>query len=156
MRHIGSFGAPLAQAEVVAFDWLGKTFRSSPTLGELDYVDFMAGAAALDVNDPVSLAVVKDFARSCVHPDDFAEFWRLARANRQGSVDIFKVCTAIVEAVTDRPTVQPSGSSDGLPSTPPSSEGGESLQVQREFEEQGRADLALMVKRQREFSLRAV
>lgn len=145
MTNLGSFGETREIGEI-SFDYFGQTLRANPELGELDYVDFMDKAGGAEAEGALGLSFVKDFARLCIHPDDFDEFWALARKHRQGVEDVFKVCRAIVEQVSDRPTTQPSDSSDGQTTTDTKSEPGLSSTLAERLA--GRPDLQLLVLQQ--------
>lgn len=122
MTHLGDFGNTPAEVEDVTFGYFGQKLHANPELTDLDYIDFLEIAGGLDVDNVESLRVIKDFARLCVREDDFDAFWSTARKNRQQAQDIFPVLQAIVETIADRPTGQPSDSSDGQQSTAGKSE----------------------------------
>lgn len=145
MTHLGSFGED-RQADEITFDYFGTTVHANPELGELDYVDFMDKAGSVDVDTGTGLSFVKDFARLCIAEGDFDEFWALARKNKQKVEDVFKVLRAIVEQVSDRPTMQPSGSLDGHATTDGRFEAGLSSTLTERLE--GRPDLQLLVLQQ--------
>lgn len=142
MTHLGSFGEQ-RDAVDFTFDYFGVTLHAEPTLSDLDYVEFLSTAGAVDVNNLASLGLVKEFARVCIADDDFDEFWSLARKNRQQVEDVFAVLTAILEATVDRPTGQPSDSADGPTSTAPKSEADDSSRAMKALT--GRPDLQLFV-----------
>jgi len=146
--NLGTFGEPAPEAEGIEFTYFGHTIRANPTLGELDYVDFMHTAGGMATTDVRAAGMVKDFARMCVHPEDFETFWALARANRQGVDDIFPICQRIVEAVGERPTGRSSDSSAGPSSTQQSSEDVDFSEAMDSYK--GRPDLQLAVIRGRE------
>lgn len=145
MASLGSFGTPREVVEVVdTFDYFGSEIRVSPEFGELDLADFMEAAAGLDEDSVDALSLVKRTMRSAVHAEDFDTFWRLAKANRQGTEDLMPVLYACVEAVAERPTQRPSDSSDGPSATRALSAVDSSSQVIGRLEGNGRPDLALM------------
>lgn len=129
MASLGTFGTAYdAPAEPDTFDYFGATIRVNPALSDLDLADFLDLFGDLDVDNlkPAQAITVmqglKQHFRALVHPDDFAEFWRLARANRQGTVDLLAISMALIESVTSRPTKRPAVSTDGPSSTPTSSQ----------------------------------
>lgn len=164
MASIGSFGtAREAVAEELTFDYFGEQYRVHPDATDLALVEFMDLAASIEIGaggkvtpesigaGVQSLAAIMSALRELVHPDDFAAVWRAAKANRQTIEDLTELAMGLAAAVADRPTVRPSDSSDGPSSTEQSSTGDSSspvshLSVARRFEEQGRPDLALLVR----------
>lgn len=145
MTHLGNLGTPV-DVEVVddlTFDYFGETIRANASLGELDYVDFLDMAGGIDVNNPLAIRVVKDFARACIAPEDFETFWATAKKNRQDTRALFTVLTTIVEATADRPTERSSSSSDT-----PTTDATSSAPVLRRLE--GRPDLQLLVQQAQE------
>lgn len=64
--------------------------------------------------------------RRLIHPDDFETYWKLGAEHGQQVIDRMRdvraISSAVVEAVTDFPTGQPSDSPPGPATTPPSSE----------------------------------
>jgi len=121
MASLGTLGTPRDAIEPDVFEWFGSTVRTSPEITDLALVDFMDLAGGIDYDDPrqatSAIGVVKGFLRELIHPDDFDEFWRLAKSNRQGVEDVLAVGQRIVAAFTDRPTMRPTDSSVGPSST---------------------------------------
>jgi hypothetical protein len=138
MAHLGSLGTS-KPGDSITFDYFGEQITAN-VVTDLDYMDFMEEIGALTPDNPQSQRLVKDFARLCFG-DSFDTFWRLAKDNRQSQEDVFDVLTKIVEASTGRPTVQPSGSSDGQSSTEAKSTVGSSLEERLA----GRPDLQVIV-----------
>lgn len=145
MTHLGAFGET-HDVDEITFDYFGSTVHANPELGELDYVEFMEKAGSVEASGALGLSFVKDFARLCIAPEDFDSFWSLARAHKQHVEDVFKVLRAIVEQVADRPTTQPSDSSDGQTTTGTKSEPGLSSTLTERLA--GRPDLQLLVLQQ--------
>jgi hypothetical protein len=146
VSSLGSFGKPKPQRDDgLSFDFFDQEVRIDPSFGQLDFIDFMESAASVDEDDPSAMVVIKDMLRKCVHQDDFEQFWKTARTERQSVTDLMEVVYAAVAAVAERPTSQPSDSSDGLLSDAPNSTDDSSLQVIDLLERQGRPDKAQMV-----------
>lgn len=123
--HIGDFGTePPPAEEDITFGYFGRQMRAHPELCELDMVEFMSAAGNQSATD----ALVKTLAWMCVHPDDFHEFWTLARRMKQRSDDIFILCQKLIEVIAERPTGRSSDSSDG-PSSTARSSGGDDFSV---------------------------
>jgi len=145
MTSLGDFGVsrPAHEAD---FGYFGSVVRVHPDLSDLTLIEFMEVAVAIDTM-PTSgaMGAVSTMLRSLVHPEDFAEFWSTAKANRQRVEDLTALAEALIESVTDRPTERPSDSSDGPPSTDENSPAVSFSPVVRDLERRGRPDLALMV-----------
>lgn len=118
---------------------------------ELAFEEFMDVASGLEgVDDPRSFAVVRQFLRLMIHPDDFNTFWRLVRTNRQDTTRQMEFGKWLMEELSGHPIVQQSGSAPGLLGTLPNSGDDASSRVQERLEAQGRPDLALVVVNHRE------
>jgi hypothetical protein len=131
---LGSFGEPLPadQAEALDLDldfaWYGATVRVHPYASVLDLMEFMAVAGELDERDPRLVPPLVRLLKAYVHPEDYPEFWRLARANH-ATPDVFMgIVQAVTEYVSERPTVRPAASTGGPRSTPETSTPGLSSQ----------------------------
>lgn len=98
-----------------AFGYFGEQIRVNPDLTEVDMIDFLDDANRVNANDPQSMLMVKEAARTHVHPDDFDRFWALRKQHRQGVESLMATIWQIVSAVTARPTGRASDSSDGPP-----------------------------------------
>jgi hypothetical protein len=145
VASLGSFGKPKAAAPERSFEFFEATVRVDPGFGELDFADLMAKARTVDTEGPSGMGLLVDIVRNMVHEGDFEQFWKIARRERQTVTDLMEIVYAVVEAVAERPTEQPSDSSAGLQSAGPSSTADSSSQVIRRLEQSGRPDLALMV-----------
>lgn len=144
-RVIGDFTPKLDEqtaAEEMTFGYFGATVRVSYDFGELVFTDWVEEFGSLGENDPKATQGTKALMRQVVHPDDFDMFWALAKAHKQNSEDLARVFQGVLEAFAERPTRQPSDSSAGQTSTPPSSAAVSSQRVIDRLEAQGRPDLA--------------
>ncbi len=125
MASLGSFGTVREEVEPDTFDYFGTTVRANPAMSDLDMADFMEVAVGIDLDNPKqairAVAQVKKLLRAHIHPDDFAGFWKTARANRQSLTDLMQIIAAVAEAAAGRPTGRPSASTDGPQPTPGSS-----------------------------------
>ena len=127
-RTLGVLGKRKAESsEQVVFTYFDTELRTNPVFSQLDVVDFMETAANFDEKDPRAMPVVKVFLKSVLHEDDFETFWKLAKANGQDVADVMEVARVLVEAVVDRPTGRPSGSSETPQLTDTNSEDDSSL-----------------------------
>lgn len=139
---LGEFGTVRAAEPPKTFGWFGAVLRTNPdTSPELELTEFMTKAAQIqvalddiDIDDPAAVAKalpeavgamdsVLGFLQRQIHPEDWPEFYRLAKANRQRTEDLMDVSMRLVEAVSGFPTRQPSVSSDGPTATVPKSKG---------------------------------
>ena len=112
MANLGNLGTKKV-LETTTFGWFGAELRTNPHLTDLVLMDFAEDAAAIDENSPEALTFVKRQMRLVIHYEDFESFWSLAIENSQDTMDLMTVMKAIVESAAKRPTVLPSGSSDG-------------------------------------------
>jgi hypothetical protein len=143
-------GEPRADLDVT-FGYFGHTVRVNPHLSDLVMLDFMTKAADLDEDSTEAMGAMTALLRGVVHADDWETFWAAAIGARQGIDDLMRVCMGVIEAVADRPTVPPSDSSGGPPSTDTRSAAvSSSAAIQRQLEQDGRPDLALMVQQSRQ------
>jgi hypothetical protein len=148
----GTFGVERPPLDV-NFPYFGTMIRVNPGLSDLSLLDIMAEVAEFDEKTPAPLVVaaIRDLEGAIIHTDDRGAFKAVSRANRQSLDDLIDLAQQLVEAVTEVPTERPSTSSDGPPSTGPSSVGGSSSPVVTRLEARGRPDLALVVVRTQEF-----
>lgn len=142
MADLGTFGTVRAGGDDT-FGYFGEQIRVHPELSDLSLYDFMERAAAIDVDDPQSVLIVKDFVREQIHPDDFGRFWALARRNRQNTDDLMALAKGLYSAVVGRPTTRPSASPRGRSRTKRKSPAGSSSPVIDRLA--GRPDLQLAV-----------
>lgn len=109
-------------AEVTAsFTIYGVRYRVNPGLTELDVVDLLEQANTVNTTDPRSMTIVKDYARSHVHPDDFEAFWSTVRKHRWDTAKLMELCWTLLDGITGNPTGERSGSSAGQLETKTSS-----------------------------------
>jgi hypothetical protein len=122
MASLGKFGVahPVSVAEsVTTFDWFDRTqaagnpIRVIADVNQVELIDFMETVRGIDAAALEAMVVVKDGFRLLLNPDDFDDFWRLAKVNRQEVDDLVEVFMVLVSRATDRPTSQPSTSSTG-------------------------------------------
>jgi hypothetical protein len=123
---LGEFGKALQEAdpdrEPDTFLFFGETFTVPAYISALPLMEYAAAAnARVDSKSIEGLAAMHSLIRACVVADDWARFQTVATANAADDEDLLQVCRAVMAAATARPTVRPSGSSDGPPSTGASS-----------------------------------
>lgn len=120
MTSIGRFGTTHAKIEH-EFEFFDLTIRVNPSCSQAAMVEFLAAAGEVEQADEVRGAqVIMMFMRQIVHPDDFDAFWSKAKLERQDpEKDLMPIGHAVMEAISDFPTGQPSGSAGGSTSTGP-------------------------------------
>lgn len=153
--HIGTFGTPRPAVDA-HFDYFGTTIRVHPDASDLAFTEFLAVAKDIQVDDdgqPIgavdnqkAAALLDDTLRGQIHPDDLDEFMRIAKANRQQTMDLMVLSQGIVAAVSGFPTGQPSGSSAGPGGATPKLQGassprGERRKAERKADKQRRKAL---------------
>jgi hypothetical protein len=130
---LGDLSGPDERGPLIAsFVYFGAEIRVHPDLTEVDMIDFLDDAEHVKKDDPRSMLMVKEAARTHIHPDDFDRFWALRKKNRQGVEQLMGTIWQIVGGVTGRPTGRPSDSSDGPPATKPNSAATSSVPDERE------------------------
>lgn len=120
--HIGSFGTPRPAVEA-HFDYFGTRIRVHPDASDLAFTEFLSIAKDIKVDEngqPIGAAdnqraamLLDDTLRGQIHPDDLEEFMRIAKANRQNTMDLMVLSQGIVAAVAGFPTGPQSASSAG-------------------------------------------
>jgi hypothetical protein len=125
---LGDLTGEVVEPVYATFSYFGERYRVNPDLTETLVVDLLAEAAHVDLDDPRSAGRTeptvaqnaersKDYVRQHLHPDDFEEFWRVAKANRQSVEALLALCWRLLALVAERPTTPPSDSSAGRPIT---------------------------------------
>lgn len=105
-------------AEVEIF---GESFRLVDEPSEFAWMEFADAAESIDSNTMPAMAAVYRLLQDAITADDWPRFRAAARKNRATTETMMPVIFAVGQAVTDRPTGQPSDSSVGLAATPPKS-----------------------------------
>jgi hypothetical protein len=125
----------------------GETFDLEDSYATIMVADFSADL----LDDKINLVALRALLQHLILPEDWERFHALCVDKRLGNHDLLKAVEEAIEAINERPTEQPTDSSDGLTTTPAKSEVASSLRVIGRLEGQGRPDLALQVKRAAEF-----
>lgn len=111
VQFLGDFGESHADLEYT-FGWFGKEMRMHPEAGQLDYMEFIGKAIDVDEEDvKVGYELTMQFLKKQVHPDDWADFWELAKKHRQTTEDLMVTSQKLLAAASGFPTEQPSTSS---------------------------------------------
>lgn len=99
----------------------------------------------VDSEDLTGMAAIDGLIDQCLRPEDVDRFDEVCDRERPTFDELMAFVKDVMEAVTDRPTSLPSGSSDGQQSTNGNSVDDSSSQVITDLLERGRPSLALMV-----------
>jgi hypothetical protein len=103
-------------------EFFGEQFDLNTEVSEFALMEFAEAAAdGLDADMMAGMAAMLRLVKECVVSADVARFVKSARKNRASSTDLLPVIQATFKATTERPTSQPSDSSDGLSVIEPSS-----------------------------------
>jgi hypothetical protein len=160
---------------VASVEFLGAEFAIADKVGLMPLLRFAhAAKSGLDSADVEGMAALYDMLQQCIveravyvrdgrpidKPDEiddgvtvlggWPEFEAHATKAKADDEDLIKLVQRVMALLAERPTLQPSGYSDGPPSIAPMSEGdSSSLAVVHRLRSQGRPDLALAVVRSR-------
>lgn len=146
-RHLGKIGKARAE-HTETFDFIDEAdIRVHPDLTNLLLVDFMFKAKNVDAdNVEESMDTLQNLFGNLVHPDDYDRFWAAAIRGRQQVVDLMGVVYHLLEELSERPTKRRSASSPGRRKTGAGSKANSYLRVIHRLEDEGRPDLAVMVR----------
>lgn len=138
--------------ETVTF--LGEEFRIADRVSRLAIMRFARLAKQDEVPEQDALAAMYDLLKQCIHPDEWSRFEGHADEQRADEDDLMRVVQETVALVADRPTSRSSDSSGGPrtiePSSPDDSSSTGADAVIHRFNENGRPDLALLVRKRQE------
>lgn len=139
MADLGDFTAAVRehareQGELDTFTFHGERFALAPEIGTLPLMKFAAAAdSGLDSDELAGLSAMYDLIRSClvseavrdgegnVLAEGWPRFERVCIDQRVSTEDLFGLVTRLVQAMTGRPTRQPSDSPVSPSSTSPMS-----------------------------------
>jgi hypothetical protein len=140
-RSLGTFGVTHDDTpdDFDTFNWFGSDVKVVTAVNEVELVDLMEQASAVDVDDLASMTVVKGLFRLVIAGDDFDAFWRVAKEQRQTIAELAQLFQTLISEIVDRPTRQPSDSSAGLLTTGESSQPSSTVTASR-----GRPDLQVI------------
>lgn len=123
----------------------GETFTIPDKIGAMPLMRFASLArAGVDTDDLEGLAAMYDLLRSCIAEDDWDRFETLAETEKAEGSDLWLLVQQVFVVHAERPTGQPSDSSDGPSTTSQSSTDIEFDKVKRRFEDEGRVSWALL------------
>ena len=137
------------------FEFAGAEFRMAVNIGYMPMLRFATVAkTGIDSNELEALFAMSELLRNCVHVDDWERFQSHATDVGASGDELMEVVGRVMALAGDRPTGRSSDSSDGPRTIEPSSTVDSSLQAMDNvigmYNEKGRGDLALMVRRRRE------
>lgn len=146
-------GSVVAPAAVITF--AGKPFRVAEKVGLMPLLKFAHLAKlGVDGDDMEGLVAIYDLLVNVIDPVDWDAFEQHSIEVRASGDDLMEVVTQAIQAITARPTVRPSDSSDGPARTKDSSPDDSSSRVIRRLEKEGRPSIALMVRQAQEHGSR--
>lgn len=145
-RRLGKLGKKKDLIDA-SFDYFDHEIRVHPRMTNLAILGFMDVAKEVDTDNELgSMEAIRDFLHSCIHPDDWDEFWKVSLQERQSLEDFMTLQWRLMELVneseSDRPFTHPSDSSDGQGTIDERSKGDSFSRVMERFE--GRPDLRSM------------
>lgn len=112
-KNLGTYGTARPANDGFTFGWFGMDVRVADGFGEVTFIDWMDEYGDVEQGTARGLLALVALLRGLVHEDDFDEFWRLAKENRQNSADFSALIWGVVEGLADRPTEQSEPSSPG-------------------------------------------
>ncbi len=137
-------------------EFAGERFATADKIGLMPLMRFAKVAkAGADAQDMDGLAALYDLLQQCIDPADWVRFEAAADRTHAEGDELMAVIGKVFEALSERPTRQPSDSSAGQQTTPQSSGDGSYLQVVKRLEDEGRPDRALIVQMANEDRLTA-
>ena len=127
-----------------AVEFFGESFTVADRIGLMPLMRFAKVAqSGVGADDMAGLAAMYDLLQQCIDPQDWPRFEAAADKSRADGEELMTVVSAVMQKITERPTLQPSDSSDGLRITEPNSTDDSSSRVIQRLA--GRPDLQLMV-----------
>lgn len=142
MPSLGTFGTVRPPLEL-DFGWFGATIRVNPRASDLSFTDFMSTAEGIslpdldgiDEDNPTAeqlqqlasamnamasvTQALRKMLREQIHPQDWDEFWLLAKENGQQNSDLMAVSKALSQEITEHAAGFPTGQPSDSPATPP-------------------------------------
>ena len=132
-------------------DFLGESFRVADRVGALPLMRFAKLAkSGLDIDEMDGLVAAYDLLGQVIHAEDWARFEEHADREHAGGDELLDFIASALVVASARPTGRPSDSSDGPQTIEPSSTDDSSSPVISRLNEQGRPDLALLVRKRQE------
>lgn len=139
--------------ETVTFQ--GAEFHVAERVGLMPMMRFaLVAQSGVDANEMEGLAAMYELLQQCIHEDDWKRFERHATDSRASGDELMELVGEVMTVVAARPTGRSSDSSAGPRVIEPSSTVDSSApgtgRVIDMFNQKGRPDLALLVRRRQE------
>lgn len=132
-------------------DFLGAEFKVADKVGALPLMRFAKVArAGVDASELEGLAAMYDLLGQVIHPDDWSRFEDHADREHADGDQLLALVQEVFALMAARPTGRSSDSSGGPQTIEPSSTDDSSSPVISRMNEQGRPDLALLVRKRQE------
>ena len=132
-------------------DFLGESFRVADRVGALPLMRFAKIAkSGVDANELDGLVAMYDLLGQVIHAEDWARFEDHADDQHADGDQLLELVQEALALVAARPTGRLSDSSDGPQTIEPRSTDVSSSPVISRLNEQGRPDLALLVRKRQE------
>lgn len=136
-------------------EFYGKHFHVAERVGLMPLMRFAVVAqSGVDSNDLEGLAAMHGLLEQAVHPDDWARFQQHATDSRADGDELMEFVGKVMAVMAGRPTSRSSDSSDGPrviePSSTVVSSSPGTARVIEMFNDKGRPDLALLVRKRQE------
>jgi len=124
--------------------WMGEQFRIADKIALMPLLSFgKLATEGVDSLEMEALGAMYDLLESCLDERDWPKFKSHATKVRADQDDLFVIVSKTIEAVSNRPTQRPSGSSAGPSTTQQNSVDASTLEVVHSMD--GRPDLQLVV-----------
>lgn len=126
MASLGTFGAAEREGDPArepdTFDYYGETFTVRDRVGIMPLLKFAVVAqTGVDSSEMEALAAMHSLVMACIVTSDVPRFEKVATEHDADTEELMDICKALYQAVTARPTGQPSDSADGSQTTTTSS-----------------------------------
>lgn len=131
---------------MAAVEFKGQSFQVPEKINERRLLRLAKFASAgADSDNMAAMGALDDLLNQCVRPEDQKRFDDLCEEEGVSTIQLFEFTAKMIGALAERPTAQPSVSSPGPSSTPPSSESNSVDLAMEKFV--GRPDLQMQVLR---------
>lgn len=109
------------EVEPDTFVFYEETFRTRGAIGLMPLVRFAyISRTGVGLDDMEGLAAVYEMVRDCLHPDDWDRFQDVCAVKGADEDAVLGVVRVCIQAAAARPSLRPSDSQPGSPSTDPS------------------------------------
>lgn len=134
---------------MTSVEFKGEQFEVCDEISEFALLEFAdAASQGMDGDTMEGMGAMLRLVRECIVPGEWRRFRALASAEKAKVADLLPIIQAAMSGAAERPTGQPSDSSDGLSTIQPKSESTPAVPGSDRLS--GRPDLLLMVSAERE------